>query len=320
MKTIHRYFLFLYSPPLTTGRMACNSCYKGTLQGLRRGWVEPTDCRHRETKKLKNPCTASSCCYWNVEKYIKLEGGNENTTGEECVAKMSNCVIDCFDDTVFLWSKNQRSTYTDRANVMKPILEMPIWSWHWKADGRIGAVVKKAGKEAGITGEPYVYQLRWAAEFYGARANCESIAKALRNMREDFQNGKYNLDHLDNNFRNGCLWNLAKMTRSQNATKQNLTAKIRDPYFWFSVNAGSGYRILCGHDADNPRKIFCGNIEDYLEYLYRFSETGMDSTCPPKEIKDGGRLGYDSNGTLTDFGERMIKYLRVVPDTNFERF
>jgi len=156
---------------------------------------------------------------------------------------------------------------------METILELPIWSWHWKADGRIGAVVSKAGKEAGITGEPYIYQLRWAAEYYGARDDLASIAVALRNLREDFQKNDINLDHLDNNYNNCCLWNLAAMTRSQNAQKQSLTAQIYEPFFWFSVNVGNGYRILCGDDIGNPRKMLCSKSIDYLEILQRFCES-----------------------------------------------
>lgn len=155
-----------------------------------------------------------------------------------------NRIIDCHDDMVFLWLSDRLPTYTDKVKIMKPILEMLIWSWHWKADGRIGAVVSKAGQEAGITSDPYIYQLRWAAEYYGAKDDLTSISMALRNMREDFQRDKINLDHLDNNYRNCCLWNLSAMTRSQNARKQNLTAGIYEPFFWFSVNMGNSYRIM----------------------------------------------------------------------------
>lgn len=223
-----------------------------------------------------------------------------------------NRIIDRYDDMVVLWLKDKLPTYTDRADIMQPILELPVWSWHWKADGRVGAVVSKAGMEAGITGEPYIYQLRWAAEYYGARADCESIAKALRNMREDFQNGTINLDHLDNNYRNCVLWNLAKMTRSQNAMKQSLTAKIYEPFFWFSVNVGNGYRILCGDDIDKPHKLLCTKSIDYLEILQRFCES-------IEELPEGQRIGYDANGNLTDMGEGVIQYLLTALDDDFER-
>lgn len=132
--------------------------------------------------------------------------------------------IDHYGNMVFLWINDKPPTYTDRVDVMEPILEMPIRSWHWKADGRIGAAVNKAGQEVGITADPYIYQLRWATEYYGAKADLISVSVALRNMRADFQKNNINLDHLDNNYRNCRLWNLAAMTRNQNARKQNLTA------------------------------------------------------------------------------------------------
>lgn len=223
-----------------------------------------------------------------------------------------NRAIDHRDDLVFLWINDRLPTYTDQADIMEPILEMPIWSWHWKADGRLGAVVSKAGQEAGITSDPYVYQLRWAAEYYGAKNDLKSISTALKNMRADFQKGNINLDHMDNNHRNCCLWNLAAMTRSQNARKKSLTAEIFDPYFWFSVNVGNHYRILCGNDLDNPRKLLCAKNEDYLEILQRFCEsTGKNS--------NGQRIGYTQNGNLTDMGERMIRYLLTAPNEDFER-
>lgn len=223
-----------------------------------------------------------------------------------------NRVIDCYDDLVFLWLSDRLSTYTDKAKIMKPILEMPIWSWHWKADGRIGAVVSKAGQEAGITSAPYIYQLRWAAEYYGAKDDLTSISTALRNMREDFRRNKINLDHLDNNYRNCCLWNLGAMTRSQNSKKQNLTARICEPFFWFSVNMGNSYRILCGDNIDNPRKLLCIKNEDYLEILKMFCN------IIGKQTSGGQRIGYDQNGNLTEMGELIIQYLLDAPDKDFE--
>ena len=223
-----------------------------------------------------------------------------------------NRIIDCHDDMVFLWLSDRLPTYTDKVKMMKPILEMLIWSWHWKADGRIGAVVSKAGQEAGITSDPYIYQLRWAAEYYGAKDDLTSISMALRNMREDFQRDKINLVHLDNNYRNCCLWNLSAMTRSQNARKQNLTAGIYEPFFWFSVNMGNSYRIMCGDDIDNPRKMLCIKNEEYLEILKRFRE------AIGEQFPGGQRMGYEQNGSLTDMGERIIQYLLTAPDKDFE--
>lgn len=222
-----------------------------------------------------------------------------------------NRVIDHRDNLVFLWIADRSPTYTDRADVMEPILEMPIWSWHWKADGRLGAVVSKVGQEAGIISDPYVYQLRWAAEYYGARDDLESISAALRNMRADFQNDDINLDHMDNNHRNCCLWNLAAMTRSQNARKQSLTAEICEPYFWFSVNMGSSYRILCGDNLDSPRKLVCDKNRDYLEILQDFCEQG--------KFSGGQRIGYNQNGDLDTVGEQKIQYLLTAHDEDFER-
>lgn len=223
-----------------------------------------------------------------------------------------NRIIDRYDDMVFLWLSDRLPTYTDKADIMKSILEMPTWSWHWKADGRIGAVVNKAGQEAGISSDPYIYQLRWAAEYYGARDDLASISAALQKMRVDFQKDDANLDHLDNCYRNCCLWNLAKMTRSQNASKQSLTAQIYEPFFWFSVNIGNNYRILCGEDISNPCKMLCSKNEDYLEILKRFCED-------MGKLPESRRIGYDQNGNLTDMGERIIQYLLTAPDKDFER-
>lgn len=223
-------------------------------------------------------------------------------------------IIDHYEDgdLVSLWLNDRLPTYTDRVDVMEPILEMPIWSWHWKADGRLGAVPSKAAQEAGITSDPYVYQLRWIVEHYGAKADIESISTALREMREDFQRKDLNIDHLDNNYRNCCLWNLAAMTRSQNARKQSLTAEILEPYFWFSVNMGNHYRILCGNDLDSPRKLLCTKTEDYLEVLQRFCED-------IGKLSGGQRVGYNKNGNLTDMGEDKIQYLLTAPNEDFER-
>lgn len=223
-----------------------------------------------------------------------------------------NRKIDCYGDMVFLWLNDKLPTYTDRAEIMKPILEMLVWTWHWKADGRIGAVASREAKKAGIISDPYVYQLRWAAEHYGAKNDLTSISMALQKMREDFQKDKTNLDHMDDNYNNCCLWNLAAMTRSQNTSKRNLTAKICDPFFWFSVNMGNHYRILYGNDIDNPQKMLCTKVIDYLEILARYCE---DIGKLPK----GHRIGYDQNGNLTDIGERMIRYLLTSSDEDFKR-
>ena len=40
-----------------------------------------------------------------------------------------NRIIDCHDDMVFLWLSDRLPTYTDKVKMMKPILEMLIWSW-----------------------------------------------------------------------------------------------------------------------------------------------------------------------------------------------
>lgn len=220
-----------------------------------------------------------------------------------------NRSIDHRDNLVFLWINDRPPTYTDQVDLMEPILEMPVWSWHWKADGRIGAVVGKAGREAGISSDVYVYQLRWATEHYGAKNDLESISIALRNMREDFQSGKINIDHLDNNHRNCRIWNLTTMTRSQNARKQNFTAKIYEPFFWFSVNVGNSYRILCGDDLDNPRKLMCTKNEDYIELLRRF--------CEEEKITGSQRIGYTQTGDLDEIGEKMIQGLLTMSNEDF---
>ena len=218
-----------------------------------------------------------------------------------------------WEDVVFLWIDDKLATYTDCAEIMRPILEMPIWSWHWKADGRVGAVPSKEARKMGIVTEPYLYQLRWAVEYYGAKPDCVSIARALNTMREDFKKNSLNIDHLDNNHRNCCLWNLAAMTRSQNAAKSNLTERIKEPFFWLSVNDGGGYRVVYGNDVTNPKTVYCTDNEKYIELLKSFYKFGVDSECSPSEIQDGERICYGRYNNLTDPGEEFIKKIRIAP-------
>lgn len=228
-----------------------------------------------------------------------------------------NHCLGYYDGRVYLWIHDRPASYTDNDEIMGPILEMPIWTWHWKADGRLGAVVSTEGKRAGITGEPYLYQLRWAAEYYEARADCKSIAEALRAMKGDFSIGSYEIDHLDNNFKNCCIWNLGKMTHKENASKYDLTAKIYDPFFWFSVNMGQSYRILCGSEAGRPIRISCSTSEEYIAILRQFYTDESLFICPPKEILEPNRIGYDHNGNLDDSTERIVQYLLNAPESDF---
>jgi hypothetical protein len=125
------------------------------------------------------------------------------------------------------------------------------------------------------------------------------------------------IDHLDGNPRNDCLWNLACMTIGRNAEKGTLTAVIFEPFFWFSINTGNGYRILCGTEVVNPLRFFCKTSADYVNLLRNFYCTRFGAECPPCEIDSGVRVGYDDVGNLTNEGERIIEYIRSAPDAVF---
>lgn len=255
--------------------------------------------------------------YWNNDP-LDLTRGNVTSTTVAMPDNKNRAVFSA-GDRVYVQLNSGLPHYTDCAAIMRPILEMPIWTWHTKADGRLAACISGLGKEAGIE-EPYLYQLRWAVAHYGAIDDYFSIAKALCTMKKDFRNTDSVLDHLDNNFRNCNLWNLSRMKRSENSQKKSMTAKIFAPFFWFSVHTDAGYRILCGDDIDNPQQLFCLNSREYVDVLRRFYETGIGSSVHPKEISDGERIGYDCNGNLTSIGDRMIQYLRIASDNCFTQF
>lgn len=233
------------------------------------------------------------------------------------ISSNKNRKIERIGDEVLIWINNKLPSYTDCPDIMFPIMEMPIWSWHWRADGRLGAVASSAGKEAGIIADPYLYQLRWAAEYYGARGDIASIARALAAMRNDFRAGTLNIDHLDNNYRNCNLWNLSTMTREENASKCSLTAKIYEPFYWFSVNVHGNYRIICGEDISSPLRLLCASSAEYLSLLRSFYNDGLGVMRPPREINAGKRAGYQENGNLTDSGSELIDYLLATPDSEF---
>jgi len=87
------------------------------------------------------------------------------------------------------------------------------------------------------------------------------------------------IDHLDDNKRNCCTWNLSQMTREQNSRKGTLFSKIKWPYCCFGVvDDNDGYRIrfadlITGMD----RFFYCKTADDLIFLLDKIN----------KEIKNG---------------------------------
>ena len=222
-------------------------------------------------------------------------------------------------DKVYVWLNNGLSHYTDCADKMDEIVRMPIMSWHSGADGRLAADIRTDGKSCGVP-PTTLYWLRWATEYYGAKADYFSIAKSLKTMQRDFAEGGYQLDHLDGNYRNCCLWNLEKMTISQNAQKGSLTSKIRTPFFWFSAQVDGKLRIAYGDDLQNPKFCVCDTPDEYIALLKSFYANGLGGDLPPKSIEKGKRIGYHPKGWLDADGEAMIRRLLAMSENDFISF
>ena len=222
-------------------------------------------------------------------------------------------------DKVYIWLNNGLSHYTDGADKMDEIVRMPIMSWHSGADGRLAAETRIDGKSCGVP-QTTLYWLRWAAEYYGAKADYFSIAKSLKTMQRDFAMGDYQLDHLDGNYRNCCLWNLEKMTISQNAQKGSLTSKIRAPFFWLSAQVDGKLRIAYGDDLQNPKFCVCDTPDEYITLLKSFYSNGLGDGSTPKSIEKGKRIGYHPKGWLDADGEAMIHRLLAMSENDFISF
>lgn len=237
-------------------------------------------------------------------------------------AQNRNRYIKRLGNDVYIWAgKNYKPEVTDRADLMEPIIRNPSFSWTHKSDGRLGSVTKVDGKSLGFT-DLYLHQLRWAVEYYGAKDDYYSIIDAMRKLRADFKKNDWNLDHLDNNYRNNRIWNLACMTGRQNGNqKSNLTSLIFAPFFWVSVSLGNdrGYRVFCGTE-ENPQLYFCKTSDDYINLLRKFYKTGFDAACPPVEIDGGKRLFYEPDGQLTNEGERIIQRLLISENAKFVEY
>lgn len=251
--------------------------------------------------------SASGCIkYWNDDP---LDLTRENISSASVgMWNNQNRLIRTAGDQVYVWVNKGLPHYCDCATVMGPILEMPCWTWHTRADGRLSATVSSAGKNAGID-EAYLYQLRWAAAHYGATDDYFQLARALREMRKYFRSSNSVLDHLDTNYRNNNIWNLSCMTLAENTQKAGLTAKIYAPFFWLSVHIDNGYRVFYGDDMKSPLRVFCAESGTYIELLRKFYETGLGKSISPKQITEGERIGYGKDGNLNDEGRRIIQSL-----------
>lgn len=244
--------------------------------------------------------------YWNDDP---LDLTRENLVSTSVsMARNQNRLIWISGGQVYVWLNNRLPHFTDNAAMMEPILKMPCWTWHTRADGRLSAIASSAGKCAGIN-ETYLYQLRWAVAHFDATDDYFQLARALREMKEYFRSSNYVLDHLDSNYRNNNIWNLSCMTLTENTQKAGLTAKIYAPFFWFSVHIYNGYRIFYGDDMKSPSRVFCSESGTYIEILRRFYETGQGKSISPKQIPEGERIGYDKDGTLTGVGREIIRSL-----------
>ena len=90
---------------------------------------------------------------------------------------------------------------------------------------------------------------------------------------EDGEKRSMEIDHLDDNKRNCCTWNLSQMTKEQNSTKGTYFSKIKWPYYCFgAVDDNGGYRIRVGNLlSGRGYYYYCKTVDDLIFLLEKIS-------------------------------------------------
>ena len=223
MKTIHRYFLFLYSPPPTTGRMDCNSCYEGTLRGLRRGWVEPMDCQRSGTKNI----------------ILKLKECLSMKTIDGIIFRENNDLVARIDDHAFYTTYNPL-LYEILSNTIQGYKVNPGTRPEEKAANNPSLILRVKngyGPTKDIAFAEIVYQ------FFSGLDSLREIAETgdwTKTSRKIVQNhfflSSYNqvCDHLTENRANNYPWAVGMIPQSLNKTIGS-RASIGYPYYFLTM-------------------------------------------------------------------------------------
>lgn len=94
--------------------------------------------------------------------------------------------------------------------------------------------------------EPYLSMVAYACYYMGV--NEKNFAHRLPEIRKVFRYSKKEVDHLNSDIHNNCVWNLSVMPSGCNTSKRDFAGRIKPPYFVYAAVTESGeYRIHFGY-------------------------------------------------------------------------
>ena len=293
------------------------------VDAIRTGYLIQLRGGHVMLTRDGEPCRRLAALIRSMHPALMLSAVDDHghiryADGDPCDLTLGNIVtvrepgITLDGKRILLWAGQEPMPhYTDRDPLMERVLRLPVWATHLKArDRRLTLVPGHVAGGKNIPA-PYLYQLRWCVEHYGATDDLHTIYKALHEMWADMGRRGLTIDHLDGNPRNCCVWNLAPMGRALNAEKEAIQG-IRAPYLWFSVFVAGRYTVLSGTDLTQPDISVYETAEDYIRALR--TERSL-SRC--KRGNSPARIGYDANGDLDAVGRKMMG--RLLAETGVSR-
>ena len=122
------------------------------------------------------------------------------------------------------------------------------------------------------------------------------------------------IDHLRDNQCNNCLHNLAAMSASENAQKNNIVTKINLPYVFIPVQKNGLYRVACGAaDMGVFKFVECCSAAESIDFLRAFWTQATTSRkmlpnplnvgkthCYSRMLEDDGREYHDEHYNIIE--------------------